>query len=161
MAEGTAAEGERSAAGALADGIADVWLLRAAGIGALLSLIGVLPGLSERGGYWTPWGTFDPAALLPGHAVVLFPYLVPSVLIFAAWFFSSRMEARLGVRRQRGALALLGFAAIGLGLLLGGPFNGVYGVSLLALSLRTRQTLTAATGVIDRKSTRLNSSHWE
>ncbi|MEB7504102.1 hypothetical protein [Arthrobacter koreensis] len=79
----------------------------------------------------------------------MLPLLLPSLLIFGAYAFVARFESRLGVRRQRGALVLLSSAALFPMLPLWSvTFSGVYGAALLALAVRTRDSLTAATGVM-------------
>ncbi len=136
-------------AGRIADTAAGAWLLRAVGIGAVLAL---LYELSGNGGFRPPWDPLDLSGILLGvyfplHA--LLPLLLPSLLIFGAYAFVARIESRLKVRRQRGALVLLGFASLFLALPLWSvTFSGVYGAALLALAVRTREALTVATGVM-------------
>ena len=152
----TQARAERSPVGVdlgdavrAADAAAGVSLLCAVGAGAVLAL---LCELSGNGGFTPPWEPLDLSMLLPGELYtlsILVPFLVPAALIFCAYFFVARTESRLKLRRQRGALALLGFAAVLLGPpLVGSSFSGVYVVALLALAVRTRETLTVATGVM-------------
>ena len=134
-------------AGKTADAAAGAWLMRAVGAGAVLAL---LHELSGHGGFSPPWEPVElsgiPAGELYSLGIIL---LLPALLIFCAYFFVARTESRLNVRRQRGALALLGFAALFLALPLGSTtFSGVYGTSLLALAARTRDTLTVVTGVM-------------
>ncbi|MSR97383.1 hypothetical protein FYJ28_00880 [Arthrobacter sp. BL-252-APC-1A] len=152
----TQAKTERSPVGAdpegpvsAADAAAGASLLCAVGAGAVLAL---LLESSGNGGFTPPWEPLDLSVILPGELYmlrVLLPFLVPAGLIFCAYFFVARTESRLNLRRQRGALALLGFGAVLLGFPLGGSsFSGVYGAALLALAVRTRETLTVATGVM-------------
>ncbi|MGW9403660.1 hypothetical protein ACWGQ2_06755 [Arthrobacter sp. NPDC055585] len=135
-------------AGRIADAAAGAWLLRAVGMGAVLAL---LCELSGNGGFRPPWEPLDLSGILPGlHPLpVLLPMFLPALLIFCAYFFVARTENRLNVRRQRGALVLLGFASLFLAPPLWSvTFSGVYGAALLALAVRTRDTLTVATGVM-------------
>lgn len=138
-----------AAVNAAADAAAGAWLLRAVGTGAVLAL---LHELSGNGGFRPPWDPVDLTGFLPGelHPLhVILPMLLPVFLIFCAYFFVARTESRLNVQRQRGALALLGFAAVFPGFALWSTtFSGVYGVALLALAVRTRETLTVATGAM-------------
>lgn len=140
-----------SAAGSAvaADAYSGAALMSAVGVGTVLSLLYVLSGNAV---FRTPWEPADLSFLFPG---VLYPFwsllplIVPAVVIFAAYVLVARKENRFNVRRQRGALALLGFAAPILALLLWSTtYSGVYGAALLALALRTRETRTAATGVM-------------
>lgn len=131
----------------VADAAAGAWLMRAVGAGAVL---GLLHELSGNGGFSPPWEPFDLSGILAAELYSLgIILLLPALLIFSAHFFVARTESRLNVRRQRGALALLGFAALFLALPLGSmTFSGVYGTALLALAVRTRDALTVATGVM-------------
>lgn len=132
-----------------ADAAAGAWLLRAVGMGAVFAL---LYELSGNGRFRPSWEPLDLPVVFVGAFVpvgVLLPLLLPSLLIFGAYAFVARFESRLGVRRQRGALVLLGFAALFPMLPLWSvTFSGVYGAALLALAVRTRDSLTAATGVM-------------
>lgn len=123
-----------------ADKSAGMWLMRVAGAGALYSLFLELSG---NAGFRPPWVTLDLTwiPLWPLNQVI-----VPAGLIFAAYLMTARVETKLGIRQQRGALAVLVFASLLLPL--GGLFAVTYGVSLLALSVRTRDTLTVVTGVM-------------
>ncbi|UPO78057.1 hypothetical protein [Arthrobacter sp. Helios] len=123
-----------------ADKSAGMWLMRAAGAGAVYSLFLELSG---NAGFRPPWETLDLTwfPLWPYHQM-----LMPAGLIFAAYLMTARGEKKLGIRQQRGALAVLVFAALFLPL--GGVFAATYGVSLLALSVRTRETLTVVTGMM-------------
>lgn len=138
-----------SAAAVIADAYANAALMFAVGAGTVLSLLYVLSG---NAAFRTPWEPVDLSFLFPGVLYplrVLLPLVVPALVIFGAYFFVARTESRLNVRRQRGALALLGFAAPLLALPLWSmTYSGVYGVALLALALRTRETLTVVTGVM-------------
>lgn len=140
-----------SAAGSAvaADAYSGAALMSAVGVGTVLSLLYVLSGNAV---FRTPWEPADLSFLFPGVLYLfwsLLPLIVPAVVIFAAYVLVARKENRFNVRRQRGALALLGFAAPFLALLLWSTtYSGVYGAALLALALRTRETRTAATGVM-------------
>jgi len=148
-ADGWALAADVEEAGRIADVAAGAWLMRAVGAGAVLALLSELSG---NGVFRPPWDRVDLSRIMPGepHPLpVLLPFLLPGLLIFCAYFFVARTESRLNVRRQRGALALLGFAAVFLAMPLGSTtFSGVYGVALLALAVRTREPLTVATGVM-------------
>ncbi|MBF4994970.1 hypothetical protein ITX31_12705 [Arthrobacter gandavensis] len=140
---------EAGAAGCAADAYAGAALMSAVGVGTVLSLLYVLSGNSA---FRTPWEPADLSLLFPGVLYLfwgLLPLVVPAAVLFGAYFFVARKESRLSVRRQRGALALLGFAAPLLALpLWSTTYSGVYGAALLALALRTREARTAATGVM-------------
>ncbi|MFZ3452484.1 hypothetical protein [Arthrobacter sp. 7Tela_A1] len=148
-ADGGALAADSEEAGRAADAAAGAWLMCAVGTGAVLAL---LHELSGNGVFRPLWAPVDLSAVLPGALYplrVILPLLVPALLIFCAYFFVARLESSLNARRQRGALALLGFAALFMSLLLGSvTFSGVYGMALLALAVRTRDTLTSATGVM-------------
>ncbi|MER1995288.1 MAG: hypothetical protein ABTA24_02150 [Arthrobacter sp.] len=132
-----------------ADAAADAWLLRSVGAGAVLALLYQLGGSEGFVPAWEPlnlWWIL-PGELYPLH--VILPGLLPGFLVFVAYLFVARMESRLNLRRQRGALAILVFTAVFLGLVMGSmAFSGVYGAALLALAVRTRETLTVMTGVM-------------
>lgn len=144
-----AGESTGKSADAAADAAAGASLLCAVGAGAVLALFYELSG---NGRFQPHWNPLDMSGVLPGElypAHVIFPGLVPGLLILCAYVFVARTETRLNVRRQRGALALLIFAALFLGLVLGSTtFTGVYGLALMALAVRTRDTLTVMTGVM-------------
>ncbi|MBD7993884.1 hypothetical protein H9639_01005 [Arthrobacter sp. Sa2CUA1] len=123
-----------------ADKSAGMWLMWAAGVGAVYSLFLELSG---NAGFNPPWDPLDLTwfPLWPFNRV-----LVPAGLLLAAYAMTARVETKLDIRRQRGALAILFF--LSLLLPLGGVFAVTYGISLLALSVRTRDTLTAVTGAM-------------
>ena len=137
-------DGSAARIDAYADASAGMWLMIAAGTGALLA---VLFGFSGNGIPEPVWSTVHAVFALP-LAHVFVPMLMPAALLFGAYGMVARLEGRLKVRRQRGALALLAFGAILLAPPLAGVFSGMYGAALLALSIRIRETLTVATGVM-------------
>ncbi|MBD8045085.1 hypothetical protein H9638_14830 [Arthrobacter sp. Sa2BUA2] len=142
LGTGTAGDtlGQEITKAGYADRSAGMWLMRAAGAGALYSLFLELSG---NAGFRPPWETLDLTWIPAGPYLQL---LVPAGLILGAYLMTARVETKLGIRQQRGALAVLVFAALFLPL--GGVFAATYGVSLLALSVRTRETLTVVTGVM-------------
>lgn len=120
------------AADRIADRIADTFLLAAVSAGALVSLLRTLNVIDASVGSFMLWGA------------------VPPLLVLAAYLFTAASEGRAGIRRQRGAVAALTGLAV-----LSVPFVGfhlafspVYGLCLIALAVRTRGTLAAATGVL-------------
>ena len=120
-----------------ADRMADAALLAATAAGALCSILrAAVKGDPPLSGLYYP-------------AVQMLWMLCPALLVLGAYLLAARFEGRAGIRRQRGALAaLVGFSVI-CGLFTHVlPFSPGYGLALLALAVRTRGTLAAATGLL-------------
>ena len=129
---------ERRAAERRADRTADAALLAAAAAGALLALFRL--AAVETGPNSSPDSTL--AVLLYGAAPVL--------LALAAYLLTAAAERRTGIRQQRGAMAALtGLAVLSVPLVgFEAAFSPFFGLALIALAVRTRGALAAATGVL-------------
>ena len=120
-----------------ADRIADAALLAATAAGALCSIL------------WVAVKGDPPLFGLYYPTVQMLWTLYPALLVLGAYLLAARFEGRAGIRRQRGALAaLVGFSVICAFFTYALPFSSGYGLALLALAVRTRGTLAAATGVL-------------
>lgn len=133
---------EGGKARAVADAAAGSSLLRAAGVGAVFSAVFLLTGSDAL----SPWYWVSTGAISPALVWKFMPQIVPALLIIAAYRASARTERRLGIRQQQGALAVLVFLAVPFPASV--PFSGIYGVALLLLAIRTRQTYTVVVGVL-------------
>ena len=129
---------ERRAAECRADRTADAALLAAAAAGALLALFRL--AAVETGPNSSPDSTLG--VLLCGAAPVL--------LARAAYLLTAAAERRTGIRQQRGAMAALtGLAVLSVPLVgFEAAFSPFFGLALIALAVRTRGALAAATGVL-------------
>jgi len=129
---------------AAADATAGSSLLGATGVGAVFALGFQLAGW---GSFVPPWAPLTFESVVMSYLWMFAPMIVPAALIFAAYLATARTESRLDVRQQRGALALLAILAA-FPLPPTSAFSGIYGVALILLAVRTKETFTVVVGAL-------------